>query len=325
MRGHIRKRGERSWAVVVELDRDASGKRRQQWHTVRGTKDDAETKLTALLSDLDRDLYVAPTKLTVGDYLDRWLEIKRPELGGKTFERYNGIVKLHLIPAFGRMLLSKLRPLTLREYYSHALQSGRLDGRKGGLSAQTVLHHHRVLHEALREAVQQGELARNVADAVKPPRPEDKEVEPLDEARCAWLLEMATGTRLYLPILLTICTGLRRGELLALTWDDVDLDAGWLWVRRALEETRQAVRFKAPKSKKGRRSVTLPAIAIEALREHQRHQQERKELLGEAYHDERLICCVEDGSLWKPSAFTSSYFSLLARRKFPRVSFHNLR
>jgi integrase len=83
--------------------------------------------------------------------------------------------------------------------------------------------------------------------------------------------------------------------------------------------------LKAPKSKKGRRSVTLPAIAIEALREHQRHQQQRKELLGEAYDDERLICCLEDGSLWKPSAFTSSYFSFLARRNFPRVSFHNLR
>jgi hypothetical protein len=83
MRGHIRKRGERSWAVVVELDRDASGKRRQQWHTVRGTKDDAETKLTALLSDLDKGLYVAPAKFTVGDYLERWLEIKRPELGAR--------------------------------------------------------------------------------------------------------------------------------------------------------------------------------------------------------------------------------------------------
>jgi integrase len=144
----------------------------------------------------------------------------KPSLACKTHERYSEIVNRHLIPALGRVLLAKLQPMHIQSYYSQALVSGRLD-LKGGLSAQTVLHHHRVLHSALQQAVKWQLLLRNTADAVEPPKPEQKEMRALDEEKSAWLFNAAAGTRLYVPILIAVTTGMRRGEILALRWRDI--------------------------------------------------------------------------------------------------------
>lgn len=124
--------------------------------------------------------------------------------------------------------------------------------RMGGLSAQTVLHHHRVLREALQQAVRWLLLARNPADAVEPPRAQRQEMRALDEQQTARLLGAAKVHRLYIPILLAVTTGMRRGEILSLRWQDVDLQAGTAAVRQSLEQTRNGLAFKQPKTQKGR-------------------------------------------------------------------------
>jgi integrase len=225
MKGHIRKRGERSWAIVLDLGRDADGKRVQKWHTVQGTKKEAERRLTELLSSINIGMYVEPSKLTVGDFLGKWLQASaKATVSGKTFERYSEIVNRRWIPAIGSIPLLKLTPLRIQACYSEWLSDGRLDGKKGGLSAQTVLHHHRVLREALNQAVRWQLMPRNPADAVDAPKRERKEMRALNEGETAWLLEAARGTRLYVPILVAVTTGVRRGELLAFRWRDLDLD-----------------------------------------------------------------------------------------------------
>lgn len=325
MRGHIRKRGKQSWAVVLERERDGSGKRCQKWHSIKGTRKDAELELAKLLGSVVTGDYIEPAKMKVGDFLGKWLnDCARFNVGGKTFERYAEIVRNHLAPTFGTLRLTKLTPLHIQAHYSQARQNGRKDGR-GGLSAQTVLHHHRVLHRALQLAVKWRILSRNPADAVEPPRPEYKEVRVIDEMQSVWLIEAAAGTRLHVPIVLAVCTGMRRGEILALKWDDVDLDLGFLSVRRALEQTREAVVFKEPKSRHGRRAISLPPLAIDFLRAHRTKQESLKDLLGCAYQDNGLVCCCDDGRIWKPSAFTSAYCSLLRRRRIANVPFHALR
>jgi integrase len=193
------------------------------------------------------------------------------------------------------------------------------------LSPQTILHHHRILSEALKQAVQLQLLIRNPADAVKPPRVPDRVVKVLNHAEIQWLLELAEGTRCYVPIMLAVCAGLRRGEILALRWSDLDWDNAVLRVERAVEETKTSVGMKPPKSKRGRRRVTLPSIAIEALKQHRSYQDEYRAKLGPDYEDNGLICCVEDGRLWTPSAFTSAYRDLLRRRKLTGPNFHALR
>jgi integrase len=325
MKGHIRKRGKDSWAIVIDLGRDSAGKRRQKWHTVHGTRKNAETELTRLLHQLDSGTYVRPTKMTVEEYLERWLkDYAEHNVAAKTFERYAEIARKHLAPNLGHFTLAKLHPLHIQEYYSLALERGRRDG-SGGLSAQTVVHHHRLLRTALQQAVKWQLLARNPADAVEPPRPRHKEVRALDEGETAKLLNAAKGKRLYMPVLLAVTTGLRRGEILGLKWSDIDLQDGTLAVRRSLEQTSVKIAFKEPKSARSRRMVDLPQLTADALKWHRSDQARERLRAGAAYQELNLVCCMADGSLWQPTSLTHSFVALVHGIKLPRIRFHDLR
>ncbi len=325
MRGHIRQRGPRSWAIVLDLGRDAAGRRRQKWHSIRGTRRDAERELARLLHEIHTGAYVEPSRMKLSDYLDRWLEdYARPNVSGKTFERYEEIVRLHLKPALGHHELSKLQPIHLARYYAQALASGRVKG-KGGLSARSVLHHHRVLHAALQQAVKWLLLPRNPAEAVDPPRPEHREMRALDEAATAELLRAASSSRLYLPVLLAVTTGLRRGEILGLRWQDIVFENSTLAVRQSLEQTRAGLAFKQPKTSKGRRVVALPTITLEALNRERARQAEVKLALGGAYQDHDLVCARDDGLPWPPDTFSSAFVGLVRRAGISVVRFHDLR
>jgi integrase len=332
MTGSLKQRSKGSWTIVLFLGRDpVTGKKRQKWHTINGNKKQAQAELNRFLHELQTGSYTEPANLTVKEYLGKWLaDYAKVNVGAKTFERYSGIVRDHLVPELGSIPLQKLQPLHVQACYSkELLQGGRKDGRDGGLSAQTVLHHHRVLSEALKQAVRWQLVARNICDAVEPPRPEFREMVALEEARTAWLLDAALGTRLHIPILFAITTGMRRGEILAVRWQDTNLQSGWVTVRRSLQETKAGLTIKEPKSirgrRRGRKPFTLPAIAIEMLECHRQEQEKRKAVLGPEYEDNDLICCRDDGSFWPPSAFTSAYRDLLRRRKIPNVRFHDLR
>ena len=215
MKGTIIQRSRGSWTLIFDVGRDHRGKRKQKWKTVRGTKACAEQELRRVLRSLDTGGYVEPTKLSVAEYLARWLaDYAKPNTAVTTFDRYSDIVKLHLVPALGATLLAKLHPLQIQSHYAEAMETGRRDG-SGGLSAQTVLHHHRLLKGALRQAVKWRLLTRNPAEAVEPPRPERHQIKTLTEDETARLLERTNSTYLNMPILIAVTTGMRRGEVLA--------------------------------------------------------------------------------------------------------------
>jgi len=324
MTGSIKKRSEGSWTLIISLGKDPlTGRRRQKWYTVRGNKKAAEAELTRLLHELNTGSYVEPSRSTLAEYLERWLESVKVKVAGKTFERYDDIVRRHLIPGIGSVKLCQLQPLQIQQYYSNELLKGRADG-SGGLSAQTVLHHHRVLRSALGRAVKWQLLVRNPAEAVEPPKPQRKEMRALNEAETAWLLHAAMGTRLYVPLALAVTTGMRRGEFLPLQWSDLDLGNRVAFLRRSVEQTKQGVRFKSPKSKKGRTIALLP-LAVEILKEHRRHQLNLRRVLGDAYHDLDLICSCEDGSIWAPDAFSSSFVGFARRAGLKGVRLHDMR
>lgn len=331
MTGCLKKRSESSWSIVLYLGRDpVTGKKRQKWQTFHGNKKQAQAEMTRLLHELNTGAYVEPVKLTLGAYLERWLvDYAKTNVSPKTYERYSEIVKKHLIPALGAMPIFNLKPLHIQGYYSRALASGRYQKgsastKERGLSAQTVLHHHRVLREALGRAVKWQLLVRNPADAVEPPKPPRKEMRALSEAETAWLLQVAMGTRFYVPVLLAVTTGMRRGELLGLHWKDVDLENGTASVQRSVEQTNAGIRFKSPKGRKGR-PITLLPITVEALREHKKFQQQQKRMLVADYNDQDLICAREDGSLWRPDTFTADFARLAMKAGLKGVRLHDLR
>lgn len=328
MKGHLRERGKGNWWAVVDIGRDPeTGKRKQKWHRLTATgKREAQKELAKLLADLAGGTYVEPGKLTVGEYLERWLaDYAKPNVAAKTFERYEGIVQRHLIPNLGSYPISKLQPLHIQEYYSRALQNGRLDKRPGNLSPTTILHHHRVLREALGQAVKWQIIGRNPADAVEPPRATRRGMHVLTAEQVDQLLEVARGSPMYMPILLAVATGMRRGEILALRWQDVDLDAGTISVCRSLEQTKAGLSFKEPKTAHSRRVVVLPAFAVEALRWHRVEQAEHRLRVGPAWQDHGLVCARPDGRPIPPNNINSAYKGALSRAGIPYVRFHDLR
>jgi len=321
----LQKRARGSWTAWIELGADPeTGKRRRQTFTVKGTKREAEEALTRALSALDAGTYVQPGKLTVGEYLDTWLQDSaRPNVAAKTFQTYADFVRIHLKPGLGAHRLTALQPLHVQQFLGEKLARGRADG-TGGLAPRTVLHHFRVLSEALRHAVRLGLLAANPCDRVNPPSQQRRAPAVVDEDGAAALLEAADGSWLYVPILLAIGTGMRRGEILALRWSDLDMGRGIARVQQSLEETRQGLAFKEPKSAAGRRAVALGSLLVEALREHQQEQRRTREALGAPWQANDLVVCHLDGSPRSPDGLTLA-FRRLARRADCHLTFHGLR
>ena len=327
MKGHIKQRSKGSWTIWVDLGRDLeSGKRKQQTMTVHGSKKDAERELRTVLTRIEGGAYVKPAKLTVGEYLEQWLQsYVSSNVGPRTRERYVEIVHAHLIPALGSIPLIALRPQHIQTYYGKALESGRRDG-NGGLSAQTVQHHHRVLYEALKHAVKHGTLIRNVAEAVDSPRPEHKEMVTLAPEDVNKLLDAVRDTPYYDLFYTAIYTGLRRSELLALRWSYVDLDLATLSVVETLHQlhNRQFV-FRQPKSKKGRRLIALSSSLALLLREHKSKQELDRMLLGKPLLPNDLVFSNPDGSPLQPDGITKAFTRIVQSIGLHGVRFHDLR
>jgi integrase len=327
MAGNIERRGKSSWRLKFEIEPDASGKRQFRRVTVNGTKKDAERELVRLLGARDGGTLVNASKVTVEAYLWSWLDGKH-SLSVVTVERYRHIIGKSIVPTLGTVELQKLKPAHVRDWLSGMMKSGRRNG--GALTARTVRHSYRVLRGALQDAVTLELLARNVAAAVKPPKIPDDEIEILKADQIATVLEaLRRNWRRLRPIVsLAVATGMRRGELLALRWSDVDLDKTVLNVERSLQESKSAgLVFKSPKTKHGRRTITLPQSAVAMLREHRKEQLELRLQLGMGKHGaDDLVFCNHDGSPISCS-YLSKMWRLATDRlpSFPKVSFHSLR
>lgn len=317
MRGTVYQRGKSKdrWTVKVDLPRGEDGKRRQKAFAFRGTKSEAEAYLAEKITEIERGLYVDPKRQILSDYLIDWLSSSESSLAVTTHERYDRLLIQHIIPHIGSVRMSKLTPQTVQGLYTKLAADGsRLDGKSGGLSAKTILQVHRILHKAFEVAMRWGILARNPADACMPPKLERSERSVLSAEDIGKLLKASLGGPYYLPILLAVSSGMRRGEILGLTWGDIDLEKGTVSVRRSLAQTSKGLSFKSPKSGRSR-TLALPEFAVEALRK------------VAATEDQKLLVCRQsDGKPMKPDSFSSNWRSVRDTAKVnPEVTFHDLR
>lgn len=325
MRGSVYQKGG-TWYVRVYLGPDpTTGKRRYKAYKAGKTKKEAEALLAKLIAEIEQGTYVAPSKATLAEWLRRWLDMAKPQLAVRTWERYRELCEHHIIPALGATRLHKLAPLHLQTFLNRLLESGRKDG-KGGLSPQTVHHIHRLLHRAFEVAVKLQVLARNPCDAVEPPKVPRREMKALDEAGARALLEAAAGTRLYPIVYLALATGLRRSELCGLRWQDVDLENCVLYVRRTLHPTKsQGLVEKAPKTHRSARSVPFPADVAQVLREWRKQQLEERLRLGAAYRVTDYVFTEEEGGPVHPDRLTQRFEALVQKAGLPRIRLHDLR
>jgi integrase len=326
--GHIRQRSKGSWELRYSRGTDpATGKRLVVTTTVKGDRKAAERELRRLLRTLDTGEHVDPTRMTLCTWLTQWHVTKREEISPKSHERYGEIVNNFLIPALGALPLAKLATHNIEKAYSEWAASGRRDSKSGGPSALTRRYIHVVLKSALSRAVEQQLLVRNPADILSKrlPKVERKEMVTLTPEQSAQLLEGIKHTRTYWPVLVALATGMRRGEVLATRWKNVDLDRGTLRVVQSLEQTKKGLRFKDTKTSKVR-AIVLPAYAIEELRRLKRQQAEELLALGVRQTGETLVCCRADGEPLQPRSLTQQFTKLRKGVKdLPRVRFHDTR
>ena len=314
MRGTITRRGKASWRLKFDLDRDQSGERKTRYVTVKGTRKDAQIELARLLNDANKGVLPDASKITVGAYLSQWLDGKHG-ITPLTRERYTEVITKGIVPTLGAIELQKLKPVEVKAW---------LAALTARLAPRTVRNLYRVLRAALDDAVKLDLLSRNVADAVSPPRLGDTEIEILTADQIAAVLAALSGSRLHPIVNLALATGARRSELLALRWCDVSADA--VRIERSLEQTKGGLRFKSPKTKAGRRTVTLPASAVAMLDAHRREQLELRLKLGMGKPDaDALVFCNHDGSPISPNYLSIGGRFLAANPTLPKVTFHALR
>lgn len=327
MKGYLRKRSKSSWTITLTLGRKVdpkTGKSKveQKTITVRGTKKEAEAKLAELLNQYNRGDYIEQSSLTTGEWLGKWIDVyvknsRKKRL--RTIETYEGVVRKHLIPAFDKIPLQKLSAGHIQHYYNSST-----------VSSSTLQQHHNILHQALKVAAVNERLINiNPAEFVveKPVAKKDLEMQVWDEVEVRKFLLAARETSIHEEALYTLAieTGMRKGELCGLKWEDVDLVARRLAVKRTLIRASSEPILGPPKVGRSRAVAISPQTAS-LLKRHRAKQNELKLSLGDGYVDQDFVFAKENGGPLQINNFAQRSFArLIAKAGVPKIRFHDLR
>jgi integrase len=313
--GHIRQRSPGSWEIRYRVND------RTRTETIRGTKRDAQRRLRELLVLVDQNRHPSDDKLTVSRWLDRWLGIVKEELATQTYLGYEAATRVHIKPALGDILLSRLLPIDIQNFYS-AMAAGKLQ-------ASTARRICGTLVATLNRAAELRLIISNPADAVRrrqPRAPSSDAPLVLDRAHCEQLLAAARDrdADVYVAVLLGLATGMRRNEILALDWQHVDLAEGQIHVEHSLLHVDGKSTLKTPKNGEAR-TVTIPAQVVAELRRLKLAQAEALLHLGVRQVSGTGVCCRADGTIPTPRALSAAFERLAKRAAMPACNFHVLR
>ena len=317
--GSIYRRNDGRWVGEMTIE----GRRRK--FVYGKTRKEVQEKLQVALQEKQQGVVLEGTaRQTLGQFLADWLEnSQKQNVRARTYERYEEIVRLHIDPVLGRHRLQKLSAQHVQAFYTKKLNEG--------LSASTVGVFHNVLHKALDMATRWGLVPRNVCDLVSPPHAEGFEIQPLTVEQAHKLLTVARGHRLEALFTLALATGMRRGELLALKWQDINFAVGTLQIRRILTRVPSKMPGKGyvetePKTQKSRRSIVIAPFAVEALKQHRSRQLAAKLKAGEFWKDHDYVFCTSIGTNLNPSKDVLDQLKVLLKKAgLHDIRFHDLR
>jgi integrase len=292
------------------------------------TRADVRGKLDDLLRTAADGIPRARQRLTVGEYLDYWLEhVVRPERRATTHKGYEIMVRVHIKPVLAGKMLDELGPTDVRRLLA-ALREKKTSGHGGGprkLSPRMVQFAHAVLRNALSNAVREELVSRNAAKLVTMSGPEYDIGAGLDPIAARSLLAKIKDDRLFALYLCAIVLGLRRGELLGLTWNAVDLDDGRLVVRQALSWVDGRAVLQPPKTRASRRVIPLPDVVVTALREHRKRQEEEQAEAGDHWEETGFVFTTRRGRPMSPYTLTKYWHDVRDRAGLGPLRFHDLR
>jgi integrase len=358
MRGHIRRRGSTSYEYIVDVGtapaQRCEGCNKRYWLERRpkescpacggrlreteerrraikagfASRKEAQAAMAKVMVAVEERSYVAPSRLTVREYLTReWLPAIEVTVRPTTYRSYVQHVSFHIVPHIGSLKLEKVNGASLNALYAKLADSGKRDGKRG-LSPRTVHHVHVCLHRALRDAVRWGRLFRNPVDAADPPRVAglgSREMKTWSAAQVRAFLEATKDDRLYPLWRLLALTGMRRGEVLGVKWEDIDFEASRLSVRRSLIPLGAEVVVSEPKTARGRRSIALDAETVEVLKAQAARQLAEQQQFGANWYDSGYLCTKEDGQPYHPEVVSRSFRQAVKKAMLPMIRPHDLR
>lgn len=316
------------WEVEVYLGINPStGKPKYESQRFKRKRD---AKKWARDKEINRDMgiIVNAGNYTVETYLKEWIEDHKDNISPTTYDGYNMIINVHLIPALGKLKLDELKPIHIKSYFNHKKKKGRSDGKKGGLSQKTLLQHYRILSKALKEAVKVELLKRNPANAVSSPKPKKKVVQAMNELQVKKLLKIAKKENewTYNLIYMAVKTGMRRGELLGLRWEDVDLNKKQLNIRNTLVISENGPIFKEPKTSSSIRPIEITDEELSLLKSIQKEQHKKKIFLGENYCKKyNLVFSKDNGKRFYPDTASNRFKRIAKKAGLKKFHLHTLR
>jgi integrase len=321
MRGHIRQRGKNSWAIVVRVRDPKTGKSKPHWHTVKGSRKDAEKELTRILHQIDTNTYLTPSKMTVAEYLRKWLKrqekrISANSLSANTWRGYRTNVENHIIPYLGDIRLIKLRAADVDDLFSEYLA-------EKDLSGTTLLYVFRTLNKALNDAVKREEINRNPVAIIERPRKGDIDIRVLQNINEVNLLKEALReTILYGPVMLILTTGLRRGEALGLRWCDLDFENRILRVKKQLthDPISRKIKLTKLKTKTSNKPLKISKFTAKLLQNRKAEQEKERKFVGSGWRNkDSLVFTWPDGRKINPIWFSKAF-----KREVDRIGLSGL-
>jgi len=329
--GTIYKRKDGKWEAKASIGYDPATGKLKRITKYFETRKEAQEWLAQVQHEKRTGQFVEPDKVTVGEWVMRYLQTyAKRKVRPNTFADYMDVFKSHINPVIGTIPLQALRTNTIQELYNQKAESGRLDG-KGGLSPRTIHLIHLVLNGALKQAVREHLIQHNPAEYTVRPPMKRKEMDILNPKEVNRYLEVTKGDRLYAAFLLELTTGLRRGELLALTWDCVDFAKGTITVKQSLSRVRYVeegfTRLEATdtKTEASKRTIPLLPEAVRELKALKRKQAEEKLFFGQAYKDKNLVFATPTGTPIEPRNFHRKHTAILEKAGLKHVRLHDLR
>lgn len=307
----IKKRRDGRYEMRYVVQTATGEKRRSVYGRTQG---EVREKLAKAVADARGGLVFEADKLTVGEYLKAYIADSGSRVRPKSHRRYEDLANVHILPVIGSVRLATLTPEHLRSLYRERLSAG--------YSARTIQHAHALLKQVLEQALADGLVLRNVSEAVKPPKSTSKEINPLSPEETRRLLSAAKYDRYEALYVLAVTSGLRRGELLGMMWDDLDLENCTLQVRRTL----QRGELLPPKTPRSRRSIKLTRRAAAALAGHRERQMAEKAELNWEWHEQNLVFPNRVGRYTDGDNLAGRHFKPLLRSAgLPDIRFHDLR
>jgi integrase len=326
---HLRKRKTKTgynWQAIIEQEPDPNtGHRNRIYKTFPDcTRAEAEKIVRKMLTEIDNGIFVKDDKITVEEYLRNWLDLYiKNHKSPSTAESYIYHVENYILPKFGKVKMQDLSTINIQKWFNDMAKKSPLSNKP--LHPKTIRNIYMNFNAALKKAVILEILTKNPAEHIELPRCKKYVAEVLNSEELSKLIEAVKGSELEVGVMILVCLGLRRGELLGLTFDDIDFDTNMVNIKNNVVQLKGRTITKDPKTQSGLREIEAPDVLMELLRKEKDSYMQRKLEYGKSFTDSRLVITQADGSPLRPDWYSEKFKRFLKAKGLKRIRLHDLR